>query len=91
MSVNDERNVVETAMDIKSTLAPQKGVGTTVLIGRDLETGAVHINELKSGIPGQTYFDDNGDMRTDTGELIEAVEAKESPDIIDFNKKKVGN
>ena len=47
-------------------------------------------NELKSGIPGQTYFDDNGDMRTDTGELVEEVE-QQNTNIIDYNKKKAGN
>lgn len=91
MSANDDRSIVETAIDIKSTLAPQKGVATTVLIGRDIDTGEVHANELKSGVLGQTYFDDNGDMRTDTGELIEEIEKKSTPEIIDFNQKKVGN
>ena len=70
MSTDDERTVVKTGMEVKSTLAPQKGVATTVIVGRD-DTGKIHANELKSGIPGQTYFDDNGDMRTDTGDLIE--------------------
>ena len=89
MSTDDERTVVKTGMEVKSTLAPQKGVATTVIVGRD-DTGKIHANELKSGIPGQTYFDDNGDMRTDTGELIEKVE-KQSTNIIDYNQKKAGN
>lgn len=73
MSTDDERTVVKTGMEVKSTLAPQKGVATTVIVGRD-DAGIIHANELKSGVPGQTYFDDNGDMRTDAGELIEKVE-----------------
>ena len=89
MSTDDERTVVNTGIEVKSTLAPQKGVATTVIVGRD-DNGKIHANELKSGIPGQTYFDDNGDMRTDTGELIEKIE-KQSTNIIDYNKKKVGN
>lgn len=89
MSTDDERTVVKTGMEVKSTLAPQKGVATTVIVGRD-GTGKIHANELKSGIPGQTYFDDNGDMRTDTGELVEEVE-QQSTNIIDYNKKKAGN
>lgn len=89
MSTDDERTVVKTGMEVKSTLAPQKGVATTVIVGRD-DTGKIHANELKSGISGQTYFDDNGDMRTDTGELIEKVE-KQSTNIIDYNQKKAGN
>lgn len=90
MSTDDERTVVTTSMEVKSTLAPQKGVATTVIVGRD-DTGRIHANELKSGIPGQTYFDDNGDMRTDTGELIEKIEKEENNKIIDYNKKKAGN
>ena len=89
MSTDDERTVVKTGMEVKSTLAPQKGVATTVIVGRD-GAGKIHANELKSGIPGQTYFDDNGDMRTDTGELIEKVE-QQNTNIIDYNKKKAGN
>ena len=90
MSTDDERTVVKTGMEVKSTLAPQKGVATTVIVGRD-DTGKIHANELKSGSPGQTYFDDNGDMRTDTGELIEKVEQQEKSKIIDYNQKKAGN
>lgn len=89
MSTDDERTVVKTGMEVKSTLAPQKGVATTVIVGRD-DAGIIHANELKSGAPGQTYFDDNGDMRTDTGELIEKVE-QQNTNIIDYNKKKAGN
>lgn len=90
MSTDDERTVVKTGMEVKSTLAPQKGVATTVIVGRD-DTGKIHANELKSGILGQTYFDDNGDMRTDTGDLIEKVEQQEKSKIIDYNQKKAGN
>ena len=89
MSTDDERTVVKTGMEVKSTLAPQKGVATTVIVGRD-DAGKIHANELKSGIPGQTYFDDNGDMRPDTGELIKQVE-QQNTNIIDSNKKKAGN
>ena len=85
MSTDDERTVVKTGMEVKSTLAPQKGVATTAI-----DAGIIHANELKSGVPGQTYFDDNGDMRTDTGELIEKVE-QQNTNIIDYNKKKAGN
>ena len=85
MSTDDERTVVKTGMEVKSTLAPQKGVATTVIVGRD-DTGKIHANELKSGIPGQTYFDDNGDMRTDTGELVEEVEQPASQFVFRVNK-----
>ncbi|HEL2598876.1 hypothetical protein ACYKKI_03675 [Streptococcus suis] len=92
MSANEERTVVDTVMDVKSKLAPQNGVATTILVGRDYDTGRVHANELKSSVPGQMYFDDDAQLRTDTGQPVEEVEqqsASATPDIIDF-KKKVG-
>lgn len=40
---------------------------------------------MKSGVKGQTYFDDHGDVRTDTGEKVEDVE-KNAPAASNFNK-----
>lgn len=93
MSSNEERTVVDTTMTVKSKLAPQNGVATTILVGRDFDTGQVHANELKSTVPGQMYFDENGEILTDIGQPVEEVEKQQptKPDIIDFNKKKVGN
>lgn len=58
MSANEERTVVDTIMEVKSKFAPQNGVATTILVGRDFDTGQVHANELKSTVPGQMYFDE---------------------------------
>ena len=93
MSSNDERTVVDTIMDVKAKLAPQNAVATTILVGRDYDTGMVHANELKSTVPGQMYFDENGEILTDIGQPVAEIEqqAETKPDIIDFNKKKVGN
>ena len=52
MSANEERTVVDTIMEVKSKFAPQNGVATTILVGRDFDTGQVHANELKSTVPG---------------------------------------
>ncbi|EGL47513.1 hypothetical protein [Streptococcus dysgalactiae] len=92
MSSNEERTVVDTIMDVKSKLAPQNGVATTILVGRDYDTGQVHANELKSTVPGQMYFDENGEILTDIGQPVEEIEQQQTKqDVIDFNKKKVGN
>ena len=93
MSANEERTVVDTIMEVKSKFAPQNGVATTILVGRDFDTGQVHANELKSTVPGQMYFDENGEILTDIGQPVAEIEqqAETKPDIIDFNKKKVGN
>lgn len=90
MSSNEERTVVDTVMDVKSKLAPQSGVATTILVGRDYDTGQLHANELKSSIPGQMYFDENGEIRTDIGQPVAEVEQSVDTDVIDFNTKKVG-
>lgn len=89
MKSDETREVVATVMDVKSTLAPQTGVATTVLVGQ--KDGKVYANELKSSIPGQTYFDEEAVLRTDIGQPIEEVEQGINHDVIDFNKKKVGN
>lgn len=89
MKADDTRQTVSTAMEVKSTLAPQKGVATTVLVGQ--KDGKVYANELKSAMPGQTYFDEDAVLRTDVGQPIENIEKGINEDVIDFNKKKVGN
>ncbi|HFH7724547.1 hypothetical protein AX265_05860 [Streptococcus agalactiae] len=92
MSSNEERTVVDTIMEVKSKLAPQNGVATTILVGLDYDTGQVHANELKSTVPGQMYFDENGEILTDIGQPVEGIEQQQTKqDVIDFNKKKVGN
>lgn len=72
--------------------SPQNGVATTILVGLDYDTGQVHANELKSTVPGQMYFDENGEILTDIGQPVEGIEQQQTKqDVIDFNKKKVGN
>ncbi|HEM9585169.1 TPA: hypothetical protein U3L45_001298 [Streptococcus agalactiae] len=90
MVPDETREVISTSMEVKSSLAPQTGVATTVLVGQ--KDGKVYANELKSRIPGQTYFDDEAVLRTDIGEPIDHLEKGINEDVIDFNKqKKVGN
>lgn len=90
MKSDDTRQTVATAMEIKSTLAPQKAVATTILVGQ--EGDQIYANELKSNMPSQTYFDDQATLRTDIGEPIEDIDKGINNDVIDFNKqKKAGN
>ncbi|MCB5077952.1 hypothetical protein [Streptococcus phage phiKSM96] len=86
MKSDDSRQTVATAMEVKSTLAPQKSVATTVLVGQ--KDGSVYANELKSTVPGQTYFDEEAVLRSDIGEPIENLEKGVNEDVIDFNKQK---
>ncbi|GEK28498.1 hypothetical protein [Furfurilactobacillus siliginis] len=85
---NEDRDTIATSVDVKSTLAPHLGINTTVLMGRDANTGSVEAQELKSGTKGQTYFDpDDETLKTDTGDDIDQVEKDNKP--IDFRKRKV--
>lgn len=90
MVPDETREVISTSMEVKSSLAPQTGVATTVLVGQ--KDGKVYANKLKSKIPGQTYFDEEATLRTDIGQPIDDLERGINEDVIDFNKqKKVGN
>src|SRR5699024_4697013 len=76
---NDQRNSVDVVVETKSTLAPQVGTSTTMLLDRDLNTGYMAANELKSKIPGQTYIDiEDGKVKTDTGKSVDDVESDQN-------------
>ena len=87
---NDKRDAVSVEVNIKSKLAPQVGVSTTMLVGRNADTGMMAVAELKSGVPGQTYFDpEDSTQKTDTGEPIDDVEQEtpQSDNVIDLQNK----
>ena len=81
------RKTINTTVSVKASLAPQIAIGTTMMVGRDSDTGMVQAAELRSSIPGQTFFDpDDSTLKTDIGEPIEELEGSS---IVDFNKRKV--
>lgn len=90
MTSNEQRNSLSTDVAVKSTLAPQKSVSTTVLVGRNEQTGQIQAAELLSNAPGQTFIDvEDGILKTDTGTPIDDIEANDSEDgVIDFNKRR---
>lgn len=49
---DENREVVSVSSNVKSTLAPLTDVATTVLTGKDFNTGKVEARELKSSVPG---------------------------------------
>lgn len=87
---DDARQVVSVKSDLSHKLAPVEGVTTTVLTGRDFETGRIEAQELKSSMPGQTYMDQDGQARTDVGEPIDVIEQEmeQQKQIIDFQQKR---
>ena len=101
LAPDDNRYTVDVVTDVKTTLAPDVGVSTVLMVGD--EDGLPVANELKSGVVGQTYIDpDDGTQKTDTGEPIEKAEQedaakkdaeakKDSNDnIVDFQNKNRG-
>ncbi|WP_338209339.1 replication terminator protein [Lactiplantibacillus paraxiangfangensis] len=94
LAPNDSRTVVDVDTEVKSVLAPQSAVPTTIMTGRNLDTGEIAVNELKSGTPGQTYIDDDGTVKTDTGKPVEEVEKEQataksgSNKLVDFQAQK---
>lgn len=77
---DETRSTAQIEVGTKTTLAPEESVATTALLGQ--QNSEVVLNELKSGVPGQTYIDENGELKTDTGEPVDAVENK----VIDLQK-----
>ncbi|MEK4283245.1 MULTISPECIES: replication terminator protein [unclassified Ureibacillus] len=81
---DENRQTVTVTSDFTTKLADVTSVSTTVLTGRDITSGIVEAKELKSKVPGQTYFDDNMVQRTDVGEPVDVIEQE-------LNRKKVIN
>lgn len=87
---DDVRQVVKTNVSATSKLAPTDPVATTILTGKDLTTNKIEARELQSGIPGQTYIDEKGDLRTDTGEPVDVIEkeTRKKSKVIDLQEKR---
>lgn len=72
---NEDRDFAEISISAKKTLVPAKEIETKLVIGRDSD-GKTIAQELKSGIPGQTFIDPEGDIASDTGEKIVKFETQ---------------
>lgn len=91
LTPDENREVVSVTSNVKSTLAPLTDIGTTVLTGKNLDTGKVEARELKSSVPGQTYIDpEDLTQKTDIGEPIDVVEKEmeKQQQIIDLQQKR---
>lgn len=81
---DETRQATSFSVSVKASLAPEEDTATTVLIGQD-QKGNTYANELKSGVPGQTYIDpDTGEVMTDTGKPVSEVEKAAKP--VDLQK-----
>lgn len=85
---DENRQSITVTSEFTTKLANVEGVSTTVLTGRDFKTGRIEAKELKSTLPGQTFFDNNAQIRTDVGEPIDVIEQEQQRNnkIIDLQK-----
>lgn len=68
---DEKRGVASVSIDAKTTLAPARGLETTIVLGTD-NAGNVVGEELMSGQQGQTFIDNDGDVADDTGHKIDS-------------------
>lgn len=84
---DDNRQTVSVDSNFTTKLANVKGVATTVLTGKNLDSGKVEAKELKSNMPGQTFFDNDAEIKTDIGEPVDVIEKEqERKNIIDLQR-----
>jgi hypothetical protein len=66
---NENRELANVSVKAVSKLAPAKNIETQIIMDYD-NTGKVTGAELKSGIKGQTFLDQDGDVSDDKGNKI---------------------
>lgn len=66
---DEKRDVVNVEVKASSKLEPAIGIATKIMLDRD-GAGRVTGAELKSGVPGQTYIDENSNIADDSGKVI---------------------
>lgn len=66
---NEQRDLGVVAVTAKTTLAPALDIGTTLIIDSD-QSNVVRASELKSGIRGQTFISDDGEILDDRGKPV---------------------
>lgn len=84
---DENRQTVNVDSTFTTKLANVTGVSTTVLTGKDLTSGKVEAKELKSNMPGQTFFDSDAEIKTDVGEPVDVIEKEmQRKKIIDLQR-----
>ncbi|SEH77810.1 hypothetical protein SAMN05192559_10465 [Halobacillus karajensis] len=73
---NEQREIAGLTVQVKSKLAPAVSVPSSVMIGAD-SNGQVIGKELRSGVKGQTYFEEDGIKQDDGEKIYEFKKSKE--------------
>jgi hypothetical protein len=66
---DEKRDIIVTSVQAKSALSPAKHIETKIVMDLD-NRGNVTGAELKSGIKGQSYITEDGEVETDVGEKV---------------------
>ncbi len=69
LKADEQRDIANVSITAKASLAPAKNIETKIVMGMDND-GKVIGNELKSGMKGQTFIDNDGDVADDTGRKL---------------------
>lgn len=85
---DETRRVILLDSNVKVSLAPVRGVVSTVLAGKNAQ-GEIEANELLSQVPGQTYIDfETGKIKSDIGESLEQPkEPQQNKKVVDLQAK----
>lgn len=71
---NEDRTLVKTEIQTKASLVPSAPVKTTMVMGKDLRTGAVEVAEYEKQVPGQMVLNEEGKAFDHlTGEIAETA------------------
>lgn len=84
---DENRQTIKLNSTISVKLANVKDTSVTVITGKDLSNGRIEARELKSKVPGQSYFDDDANVKTDVGDPVDVIEREqERKNIINLQK-----
>lgn len=74
LSPDEDREFVQLDMDFTTKLAPVEGLSTRVLTEKDLASNTIGAYEFMSNQRGQTFIDDDGELKADNGEPVDVIE-----------------
>jgi uncharacterized protein YuzE len=72
---NEARNVANVTVTSKISVSPAKDLSSSIMIDYD-DNGEIVGRELVSGIKGQSFISEDGEILTDIGEKIEDPRSK---------------
>lgn len=90
LSPDEDREFVQLDMDFTTKLAPVEGLSTRVLTEKDLASNTIGAYEFMSNQRGQTFIDDDGELKADNGEPVDVIE-KEMEKKSNIRRLKRGN